>query len=106
WRGDFAFEGVRDAEHYAATKAGTIQARRPGVKAQVRKLSDGTILIVYEKVPPAAGGRDRRSGHDLLTPQPGASKEGVLLPLGVAASETDRGVKLMALLKSNLRISW
>ncbi len=29
WRVDFAYEGVKDAEHYAATKAGSIQARRP-----------------------------------------------------------------------------
>ena len=31
WRVDFAFEGVNDAEHYAATKAGAIQARKPGI---------------------------------------------------------------------------
>ena len=39
WRVDFAYEGVKDAEHYAATKAGTIQARKPGVRAQARRLS-------------------------------------------------------------------
>ena len=55
WRVDFAFEGVQDAEHYAATKTGTIKARRPGIQAQARKLSDGTFLIVYENAPPGQG---------------------------------------------------
>ena len=42
WRVDFAFEGVSDAEHYAATKVGTIKARRPGIQGQARKLRDGS----------------------------------------------------------------
>src|SRR5688572_29667317 len=41
WRVDFSFEGVRDAEHYAATKAGAIRARRPAVQADARRLKDG-----------------------------------------------------------------
>ena len=55
WRVDFAYEGVKDAEHYAATKAGSIQARRPTVQAQARKLGDGTFLVVYDNVAKAQG---------------------------------------------------
>src|SRR5262245_38979253 len=106
WRVDFAFEGVKDAEHYAATKAGTIQSRRPTVQAQARKLGDGTFLIVYDNVPRAQGDSERRVVFDLVTPNPRNAKEGVLLTLGVPASDAVRGLKLMALLKENLRISW
>ena len=106
WRVDFAFEGVTDAEHYAATKGGTIKARRPGVQAQARKLRDGTFLIVFENVPPTQGDSERRMVFDLLLSNPGNPKEGVLVTLGVPASEAERGLKLMALLKSKLRIDW
>jgi hypothetical protein len=106
WRVDFPYEGVKDAEHYAATKAGTIQSRRPTVQAQARKLGDGTFLIVYDNVPKAQGDGERRVVFDLVTPNPRNPKDGVLLTLGVPASDAARGLKLMALLKQNLRISW
>jgi hypothetical protein len=101
WRVDFAFEGVSDAEHYAATKAGSIQARKPGTRAQARKLADGTFLVVYQNVPGEGG---PRIVFDLVTPKPGNPKEGVLMTLGVPASDADRGMKLMALLKKSLRM--
>jgi len=103
WRVDFAFEGVNDAEHYAATKAGAIQARKPGTRAQARKLSDGTFLIVYQNVP---GEGERRAVFDLVVPKPGSPKEGVLMTLGVPASDADRGLRLMALLKQKIHIDW
>src|SRR5216684_1487042 len=105
WRVDFAYEGVKDAEHYAATKAGSIQARRPTVQAQARKLGDGTFLIVYDNVK-APGDAEPRVVFDLVTQKPGDPKEGILLTLGVPASEAARGLKLMALLKQNMKISW
>ena len=69
WRVDFAYEGVKDAEHYAATKAGSIQVRRPTVQAQARKLGDGTFLIVYDNVkapgdPAEFGGSPAKAGID------------------------------------------
>jgi len=106
WRVDFAYEGVRDAEHYAATKSGSIQARRPTVRAQARKLGDGTFLIVYENVPGAQGDSEPRVVFDLVTPNPGNPKEGILLTLGVPASDAVRGLKFMALLKQNMKITW
>ena len=106
WRVDFAFEGVKDAEHYAATKVGTIQSRRPTVQAQARKLGDGTFLIVYDHAPRAQGDGEPRTVFDLVTPNPRNAKEGVLVTLGVPGSDATRGLKLMALLKQNLRISW
>jgi hypothetical protein len=106
WRVDFAFEGVKDAEHYAATKTGSIQARRPAVQAQARKLGDGTFLIVYENVPKAQGDSEPRVVFDLVTQRPGNPKEGILLTLGVPASEAGRGIKLLALLKQSMRINW
>jgi hypothetical protein len=106
WRVNFPFEGVKDVEHYAATKAGAIQARKPGVQAQSRQLGDGTFLIVYANAPPASGDGARRAVFDLVASKPGDSKEGVLLTLGVPASDADRGLKLMALLKLNMRITW
>jgi hypothetical protein len=106
WRVDFAFEGVNDAEHYAATKGGTIKARRPGVQAQARKLRDGSFLIVYENVPPSQGDAERRVVFDLVLSKPGNPKEGVLMTLGVPAADADRGLKLMALLKSKLNVDW
>jgi hypothetical protein len=106
WRVDFDYEGVKDAEHYASTKAGSIQARRPGVKAQARKLGDGTFLVVFENAPKAQGDSEQRVVFDVLTPQPGNPKFGVLLTLGVPASESGRGIKLLALLKENMKIDW
>ena len=97
---------MSDAAHYAATKGGTIKARRPGVQAQARKLGDGSFLIVYENVPPSQGDTERRVVFDLLMSNPGNPKEGVLMTLGVPASDADRGLKLIALLKSKLRIDW
>jgi len=106
WRLDFAFEGVRDAEQYAASKAGAIQARRPGVKAQARKLPDGTFLIVYENVPPSQGDNGKRTVFDVVQPKPGDPKLGVLLTLGVPGGDGERGLKLLALLKLKLEVDW
>ena len=106
WRVDFAYEGVNDAEHYAATKSGAIKARKPGIQAQARKLSDGSFLIVYQNVPAAQGDAETRVVFDLVVPRPGKPKEGVLMTLGVAARDYDRGFRLMALLKSKLRVDW
>lgn len=103
WRVDFAYEGVNDAEHYAATKAGTIQARKAGVRAQARKLGDGTFLVVYQNV---TGESEPRTVFDLVVPRPGHPKEGALMTLGVPSGDADRGIKLMALLKSKLRLDW
>ncbi len=103
WRVDFEFEGVKDAEHYAATKAGAIQARKPGVRAQARKLGDGTFLVVYQNVP---GEGEPRTVFDLVVPRPGSPKEGALMTLGVPMSDADRGLRLMALLKQKLRVDW
>jgi hypothetical protein len=106
WRVDFAFEGVKDAEHYAATKTGSIQARRPSIQAQARKLGDGTFLIVYENAPKGQGDSEQRTVFDLVVPRPGNPKEGILMTLGVPASDAVRGMKLVALLKQNMRINW
>ena len=106
WRVDFAYEGVKDAEHYAATKTGAIMARRPGTRAQARKLPDGTFLIVYENVPPSRGDSGPRAVFDVVTANPGNSKEGVLMTLGVPAADAERGLKLLALLKSKAIIYW
>ena len=106
WRVDFAFEGVKDAEHYAATKTGSIQARRPSIQAQARKLGDGTFLIVYENAPKGQGDSEARTVFDLLMQRPGNPKEGILMTLGVPASDAARGLKLLALLKQNMRINW
>jgi hypothetical protein len=106
WRVDFAFEGVKDAEHYAATKVGSIQARKPTVQAQARKLGDGTFLIVYENAPKGQGDSEPRTVFDLVFQRPDNPKEGILMTLGVPASEAARGFKLMALLKQNIRINW
>jgi hypothetical protein len=106
WRVDFPFEGVQDAEHYAATKGGAIRARRPAIQAQARKLRDGTFLIVYDNVPPSQGDTERRVVFDLVMSKPGNPKEGVLMTLGVPASESERGLKFLALLKSKIRIDW
>jgi hypothetical protein len=103
WRVDFAYEGVTDAEQYAAAKAGAIQSHKPGVTARARKLGDGTFLIVYENVPDKAG---PRTVFDLVTPRPGQPKEGALLTLGVPTTDADRGLRLMALLKRSLRVDW
>jgi hypothetical protein len=106
WKVDFAYEGVNDAEHYAATKTGAIKARKPGIQAQARKLRDGSFLIVYQNVPPGSGDSETRVVFDLVVPRPGKPKEGVLMTLGVAARDSDRGLKLMALLKPTLKIDW
>jgi len=104
WKVDFEYEGVKDAEHYAATKAGTIASRRKGAQTQARRLDDGTCLVVYENVP--AGGQDKRTVFDLVVPNPGNAKQGALMTLGVPASDGNRGLKLLALLKQNMKIEW
>jgi hypothetical protein len=105
WKVDFAYEGVKDAEHYAATKAGTIQARRKGVQAQARRLDDGTCLVAYEYVP-IQGSQDKRTVFDLVFPNPKDAKQGALMTLGVPAMDGNRGLKLLALLKQSIRIDW
>ena len=106
WRVDFAYEGVQDAEQYASSKRGAIQSRRPGVKAQVRKLPGGIFLVVYESVPPSQGDSGMRTVFDLVFSKPGEPKQGVLLTLGVPAVDMDRGLKLLALLMLKLNIQW
>jgi hypothetical protein len=103
WRVDFAFEGVQDAEHYAATKMGAIRARKTGVQTEARKLRDGTFLVVYRNVPTDG---ERRMVLDLVVARPGKPQEGALMTLGVPGGESDRGLKLMALLKQKLHIDW
>ena len=104
WRVDFEFEGVKDAEHYAATKAGAIKARRPNVKAEARKLEDRAFLVVFENVPKAGGDDEARVVFDLIMPQPGNPKFGVLVTLGVPASDAGRGLNLLALIMKSIRI--
>jgi hypothetical protein len=107
WRVDFTAEGVRDAEQYAAAKMGAIKSRRRGVEAQARRLSDGTFLIDYQNVPPTSqGDNGNRTVFDLVMSYPGDPKRGVLLTLGVPASDANRGLKLLALLKQSTRIDW
>lgn len=106
WRVDFAFEGAKDAEHYTAMKVGSIQARRPTIQARARKLGDGTFLIVYENVPRAQGDAEARQVFDVVLQNPGNPKEGILLTLGVPASQAERGLRLLALLKKNMIITW
>ena len=104
WRVDFEFEGVKDAEHYAATKAGAIKARRPNVKAEARRLDDRAFLVVFENVPKAGGDDEARVVFDLIMPQPGNPKFGVLVTLGVPASDAGRGLNLLALIMKSIRI--
>lgn len=106
WRVDFAYEGVQDAEHYASTKAGSIKARRPAIQTQARRLGDGTFLNVYENVPSGRGDSGPRSVLDLLIPRGPAAKDGVLLTLGMPAGQGAKGLKLLALLKSQMKIDW
>jgi hypothetical protein len=106
WRVDFAFEGVRDAEHYAATKTGSMKARRPGVQAQARKLRDGSFLVVYENVPKGPSDSGPRTVFDLVVPDPQNPKVAVLLTLGMPAGDAPRGLQLLALITQTMRIDW
>ena len=106
WRVDFAFEGVKDAEHYVATKSGSIQARRPKIQARARKLGDGTFLVIYENVPPGRGDSETRVVFDVLMAKSASGNDGVLLTLGVPASDTERGLRLMALIKASVKVDW
>ncbi|WP_422035967.1 hypothetical protein [Reyranella sp.] len=107
WRVDFAYEGVRDAEHYAATKAGSMKARKPGVQAQARKLRDGSFVVVYENVPKGPSDNSGpRTVFDLVIPDPRNPKVGVLVTLGMPTSEAGRGLQLLALITQNMRIDW
>ena len=49
---------------------------------------------------------ESREVFDLVIQNPGNPKEGILMTLGVPASEAVRGFKLLALLKQSMRISW
>lgn len=106
WRLDFAFEGVNDAEQYAMAKIGTIEARRPPAKARARKLADGSYLIAYENVPPGRGDAEPRAVFDLVIPSPNNPKIGVLMTLGVPGSQGERGLRLLALLREKIKITW
>ena len=63
-------------------------------------------LIVYENAPKGQGDSEPRTVFDLVMQRPGNPKEGILLTLGVPASDAVRGLKLLALLKQNMRINW
>lgn len=106
WRLDFPFEGVRDAEHYAATKMGAIKARNPAIRTEARRLPDGTFLVVYDNAPGSRGDSGPRTVFDLVVSNPGKPKEGILMTLGMPVGNSDRGLKLLALMKQKLRITW
>ena len=106
WRVDFSYEGVQDAEHYAQTKAGSIKARRPSIQAQARRLGDGTFLNVYENIPAGRGDSGPRSVLDLLIPRGPGAKEAILLTLGMPADKGTQGLKLLALIRSQMKIEW
>jgi hypothetical protein len=106
WRVDFAFEGVRDAEHYAATKAGSIHgapARNQGSSPQAQ---DGSFLIIYENVPPAKAMGSGRTVFDLLMSKAGQRQGGRTDDLGVPASGPERGSEVagVAEVKSECRL--
>lgn len=105
WRVDFAFEGVKNAEHYASEKAGAIQARRPGVKSRAQPLGDGSFLITYENVAAGNGDREPRTVYDVIMPMPGDPKKGILMTLGVPVSQAAQGLRLMALLKQEIKVT-
>ena len=79
---------------------------RDDMPALKEELGDGTFLIVYENAPKGQGDSEPRTVFDLVVQHPGNPKEGILLTLGVPASDAVRGLKLMALLKQNMRINW
>ena len=106
WRVDFTYEGVEDAEHYAETKTGAIKARQPSIQAQARRLGDGTFLNVYQNVPPGRGDSGPRSVLDLLIPRGPGAKEAILLTLGMPADKGAQGLKLLALIRSQMKIDW
>ena len=70
------------------------------------ELGDGTFLNVYENVPPGPGDKEPRSVLDLLIPRGPGAKDAVLLTLGMPASQGARGLKLLALIKSQMKIDW
>ncbi len=78
----------------------------PGIRAEARKLPDGTYLIAYDNVPPSRGDSGLRTVFDLVISRPHNSKEGLLMTLGLPAADGERGLKLMALLKSKIVVSW
>ena len=85
---------------------GAIKSRTPGLRTEARKLADGTFLIVYENAPPSRGDSGPRTVFDVVISKPGNPKEGVLMTLGLPSADTDRGLKLVALMKSKIVITW
>ena len=63
-------------------------------------------IDVYENAPKGQGDSEARTVFDLVMQRPGNPKEGILVTLGVPASDAARGMKLLALLKQNMRINW
>ena len=57
-------------------------------------------------MPKGQGDGESRTVFDLVVQRPGNPKEGILLTLGVPASDAARGLKLLALLKQSMQISW
>ena len=64
-------------------------------------------MIVYENVPKGPSDNSGpRTVFDLVIPDPRNPKVGVLVTLGMPASEAGRGLPLLALITQNMRITW
>ena len=77
----------------------------------VRRTQNGSHPLSFSAVTlsgpaKAQGDAEPRTVFDLVIPQPRNPKLGVLMTLGVPASDAGRGLKLLALLRENIRIDW
>ena len=99
WRVDFDYEGVKDAEHYASTKAARSRRGGPGSRRRRASSATGPFWSCSRMSPKAQGDAEPRVVFDLVIPQPGNPKLGVLLTLGVPASDAGRGIKLAGSVK-------
>jgi hypothetical protein len=61
---------------------------------------------MYENVPAGQGDGGPRIVFDVVVSKPGNPKEGILLTLGAPATEPDRALSLLALIKHSMRIDW
>ena len=83
------------------------QAQRDSVKAKADRERMIKEAQAYANgiLPKAQGDAEQRVVFDLVTQKPGDPKEGILVTLGVPASDAVRGLKLMALIKQNMKIN-
>ncbi len=106
WRVDLAFEGVEDVDKFFVAKGAALRTRYPGIRASSETLADGDRIGLFENVPARKGDKETRVVVDVLTPGKSNVKVAFLMTFGAPASEAEKYLPLLGLIRQSREIKW